>query len=447
MRLAKALGNAAVAALLAFTSFGRPQPSAQASGNWPQFRGQGAAGVADTTVPTVWDVKAGRNILWRTAIPGLSHSSPVVWGDRVFVVTAVPKTERQLTLKLGEAGIDPADDMVPHAWKLYAIDRSTGRVAWDRTVHEGTPRMKRHVKATHASSTPATDGQYIVLLAGSEGMFCYDVGGTLVWKRDLGVMDVGLVDDPTYQWGPASSPIIYQNLVIVQNDRHRESSLSAYDLKTGEPVWQTPRDEMPSWATPLVYRGARTELVTNSPKHIRGYDPRTGRELWRMPDNATQVKVPSPVAAGDLVIVSGGWPPAGRPIYALKTGERDAERVAWRTDRGSSYTSTPIVYRDLLYSITDSGILSAYRVATGEHVYQTRISPTATGFSASPVAADGKLFFTSEDGEIFVVQAGPSFTLLATNSMGEVCMATPAISDRTLIVRTRTQLVAISERP
>ena len=182
--------------------------------------------------------------------------------------------------------------MVPHLWKLYSIERRTGQVRWERTVHEGMPRMKRHVKASHASATPATDGTHVAVLAGSQGLDRYDVDGKLLWTRDLGLMDVGLVDDPSYQWGPASSPIIYKSLVIVQNDRQRDSSLAAFDVRTGAPAWQVTRDELPSWATPLVLQaGSRTELVTNSGKYIRGYDPDTGRELWRMSDEATQVKV------------------------------------------------------------------------------------------------------------------------------------------------------------
>jgi outer membrane protein assembly factor BamB len=424
--------------------------TAQSPPNWPQFRGPRTAGAAAGAAPTAWDLKAGRNILWKTPIPGLSHSSPIVWADSVFVLTTVPKTPRDLTLKLGDAGIDPADDMVPHEWKLYSLERRTGAVRWDRTVHDGMPRMKRHVKASHASSTPATDGTHIVVLAGSQGLFCYDMSGKLLWTRDLGVMDVGLVDDPSYQWGPASSPIIYKNLVIIQNDRHRDSSLSAFDVRTGAPVWQVTRDELPSWATPLVFQpGSRTELVTNSGKYIRGYDPDTGRELWRLSDNATQVKVPSPVAAGSLVVVTGGYPPAGRPIYAIRAGaagEIAPDQVAWRVDRGSSYTSTPIVHDEILYSVTDNGILSAYRIATGARLYQTRISNAASGFSASPVAAGDKIYFASEDGDVFVVQAGPQFKLVATNPMAEPCMATPAVVDGTIIVRTRTQLVAISEK-
>jgi outer membrane protein assembly factor BamB len=263
-------------------------------------------------------------------------------------------------------------------------------------------------------------------------------------------MDVGLVDDPTYQWGPASSPIIHENLVIVQNDRHRDSRLAAYDIATGKPVWEVQRDELPSWATPLVIAGASgPELVTSSPKYIRGYDPRTGRELWRMSDNATQVKVPSPVAFGDTVIVTGGYPSGGRPIYAIRTGRRGeidaaSDAIAWRTERGSPYTGTPLVYDGIVYVSGDNGIFTAYEAATGARLYQQRV--TAGGFSASPVAAGGRIYLTGEDGEVFVVRAGRSYELLATNRMGEVCMATPAISGPVLLVRCATQLTAVRQR-
>jgi outer membrane protein assembly factor BamB len=346
-----------------------------------------------------------------------------------------------------KAGIDSAKDMVAHTWRLIALDRATGAIVWNKAVHEGVPRLKRHVKSSHASSTPATNGRQIVALLGSEGLFCFDMNGTLQWRQDLGLMDVGLVDDPSYQWGPASSPTIFDDIVIVQNDRHKDSFLAAFDLATGKQVWRTNHDEFPSWATPTIVRGqSRTEVVTNGGKFIRGFDPKTGRELWRLSDNLTQVKVPTPIVAGELVIVTGGYPPGGRPIYAIRpggSGEIDAKGVAWRTDRGAPYTSTPLLYDGLLYACTDNGILSAYEPASGKRIYQQRVGAAAAGFSASPIAADGKLYLTSEDGDIFVVRAGRTFELLATNHMGETLMATPAISGNMLIVKTQTQLVGI----
>ena len=417
--------------------------------NWPAFRGANAAGTSPTPVPVSWDVSSSKNIAWSTAIPGLAHSSPIVWGDRVYVTTAVAAsgTPSVRTGDVEKSGIDSAADTGPHTWRLIAVDRASGKIAWDRAVHQGAPRMKRHVKASHASATPATDGRSIVALLGSEGLFCFDMEGRQRWRADLGVMDVGLVDDPSYQWGPASSPIILGDRVIVQNDRHKNSFLAAYDLATGNELWRTTHDEFPSWATPAVVRTAdRTEIVTNAGKHIRGFDPATGRELWRLADNNTQVKVPSPVIAGDLVIVTGGYPAGGRPLYAIRPGRSgtlDRAALAWQTDRGSPYTGTPLVHGGILYVCTDNGILSTYDAKSGQRIYQQRVSPAAAGFSASPIAAGDRIYLASEDGDVFVVQAGREFKLLATNRMGEITMATPAASADTLIVRTQSKLVGI----
>ena len=437
-----------VACLLACLAAAGPA----AAQNWPSFRGPEANGVAapQSKPPAAWDLASSRNVAWKVAIPGLAHSSPIVWGDRIYVTTAVPASPGTPTVVTGasdKAGIDSANDMVSHTWRLMAFDRASGKIVWDKTVHQGVPRLKRHVKASHASATPATDGQSIVALFGSEGLFCFDMNGTLKWRQDLGLMDVGLVDDPGYQWGPASSPTIFANLVIVQNDRHKDSFVAAYDLASGKEVWRTAHDEYPSWATPTVARSAaRSEIVTNGGKYIRGLDPKTGRELWRLSDNLTQVKVPTPIVAGETVIVTGGYPPGGRPIYAIRLGRSgtlDASSIAWRTDRGAPYTGTPLLYDGILYACTDNGILSAYDPATGKRIYQQRVGPAAAGFSASPVAADGRLYLASEDGDIFVVKAGRTFELLATNHMGETLMATPAISGNMLIVKTQTKLVGI----
>jgi outer membrane protein assembly factor BamB len=418
--------------------------------DWPQFRGRDAAGVAAgaSAPPIAWSVDPAKGIAWNTPIPGLAHSSPIVWRDRVYVTTAVAADGKPGVVlgDVSKSGIDPATDNGTHTWRLIALDKTSGKIVWNTVAHEGVPRMKRHVKASHASATPATDGRYIVALMGSEGLFAFDMNGNQKWRADLGVMDVGLVDDPTMQWGPASSPVILGDMVIVQNDRHRESFLAAFDIATGRELWRSSHEDYPSWATPAVVRaGGRTQIVTNAGQYIRGFDPGTGKELWRLSDNRTQVKVPTPIVAGDLVIVTGGYPPGGRPIYAIRTdgtGELTEKSVAWRTDRGAPYTSTPIVYDGLLYALTDNGILSAYDPKTGDRIYQQRVAGGA-GFSASPVAANGRLYLSSEDGDVFVVRAGRTYELLGTNRMGEPLMATPAISGNTLIIRTLSSLAAV----
>ena len=416
-----------------------------AQSNWPSFRGDNASGVAPSgRPPAVWDISSSRDVRWKLPLPGLGHSSPIVWGDRIYVTAAVPLEKTADELKLGDsdqAGIDAAKDLVRHSWRVYAIDRRTGAVVWQREVHQGVPRSKRHAKSSHASATPATDGKVIVALLGSEGLYALDTSGKVLWKQDLGLLDVGLVDDPSYQWGPASSPVIVGDLVIVQNDRHKDSYVAAFNVGTGKEVWRSPRAEWPSWSTPAALRTASgTELVTNSPHYIRGHDVRTGRELWRVQDPGGEVKVVTPVPADGLVIVTGGYPSGGRPIYAIRPGGE----IAWKTENGSPYTPTPLVYDGLLYVVRDNGVLSAYEVKTGERIYQQRLAAEAGGFSASPVAADGRIYFTSEDGDIYVVRAGRTFELLGRNSMGQVCMATPAISGDLLIVRTRSMLYGIS---
>jgi outer membrane protein assembly factor BamB len=305
------------------------------------------------------------------------------------------------------------------------------------------PKAKRHAKASQASATAATDGTHVVAMMGSEGLYAFDMAGTPLWTKNLGHLNLGYVDDKNEEWGPGSSPVIHDGLVIVQNDRHADSYVVAFDVATGVERWRVGRDEMPSWATPLVHRGARTTIVTNSPKAIRGHDAATGKELWQIADG-TQVKVPTPVVFEDLVIVTGGWPTGGRPIFAIRaaTGE-----LAWKLERGSPYTTTPLVYQGVLYVMVDNGVLSAYDARTGRRFYQQRLARDAGGFSASPVAAAGRVYLPSEDGVMFVVRAGRTYQLLARNDMKAMMLATPAIAGDTLFVRTRSHLVALSGAP
>ncbi|HEY2934809.1 MAG TPA: PQQ-binding-like beta-propeller repeat protein [Acidobacteriota bacterium] len=422
--------------------------------NWPSFRGKQASGVADgQNPPAVWDAGKSLNIRWKTAIPGLAHSSPVVWGERVFVTSAV-SSDPNSEFRHGLYGdVKPAGDVSRHSWRVYCLDKKTGKTLWEKTAREGIPKTKRHPKSSFSSATPAVDGKHVVAFFGSEGLYCYNFDGGLLWQQDLGVLDGGWFYDPDYQWGTASSPIIFKDLVIVQCDVQKDSFIAAFDIKNGKQVWRTSREELPSWGTPTVYEGkTRSELITNATKFVRGYDPATGKELWRLTPNP-EITATTPIIAQDLIFIANGYAPI-QPIYAIRPGgngdislkenQESSQSIAWSKKRGGPYMPTPLAYGDYLYVCGNSGILTCYKLQTGERVYQQRIGQGGA-YSASPVAADGRIYFASEDGDVHVVKAGPEYQLIATNPVGEVCMATPAISEGMIILRGQHHVFGISE--
>jgi outer membrane protein assembly factor BamB len=423
------------------------------AGSWPSFRGPRASGIAEKQgLPDTWNVQTGKNVLWRTPIPGLAHSSPIVWGDRIFVTSAI-SSRPDATFRRGLYGDgDASDDRSRQRWVVYAIDKRTGKTLWERVAHEGEPLNKRHIKSTYASSSPATDGRIVVAWFGSEGVYAYDLDGTLRWKVDLGRVDMGAYDIPTFEWGPASSPIIWNGLVILQCDTQADSFVLALNAETGETAWKTERNELPSWGTPTVASTpAGPELVTNASNFIRGYDPRTGKELWKL-GHSSKITAPTPVATDDLFVVASGRAPE-RPIFVirpgargdltLRDGETSSQSIAWsRTARGS-YMPTPLIYDGLLYVLANNGLFDAYDLKTGDETYRQRLPEIGSGYSASPVAADGKIYLSNEDGEMLVVAAGPAFRHIATNSIGEPLMATPALSEGVMYVRSARTLFAI----
>jgi outer membrane protein assembly factor BamB len=438
---------------IAWSAVGAQKPVDATTGAWPSYRGTEASGVADRqNLPDTWNVQTGQNILWRRPLPGLAHSSPIVWGDRLFVTSAV-SSNPNATFRAGLYGDgDASDDRSRQRWVVYALDKRTGRVLWERTAFEGVPLDKRHVKSTYASSTPVTDGRIVVAWFGSQGVFAYDLNGNLKWKVDLGRMDVGAYDIPSYEWGPASSPILWNGLVIIQCDKQSGSFIIALKADSGETVWKTDRDELPSWGTPTVAATpAGPLLVTNASNFIRGYDPRNGRELWKL-GGSSKITAPTPIFGEGLFIVASGRQPE-RPIFAIRPdargdltlsrGETRNSFVAWsRTLRGP-YMPTPLIYRGLLYVLDNYGIFDAYNARTGEEFYRQRLPNIGSGFSASPVAADGKIYLSSEDGEISVIAAGSRFRQIAANDMGEPLMATPALSEGVMYVRSSRSVFAI----
>jgi outer membrane protein assembly factor BamB len=429
-------------------------PNAEPTVNWPGFRGDNRDGIGDgADTPVEFDLDSGEGVTWSIDLPGLGNSSPVVWGDRVYVTTAVAAAG-STPLKVGLTGAgDEVEENSEHRWLLLSYDKSSGKKVWETEVGRGVPLTKRHFKATQANSSPATDGKHIVVVFPTAGLACVGNDGVRHWKHELGGLNAGGFNDPGLQWGFAASPIIHAGKVILQVDIHDGPYLAAWDLESGKQLWKTERpDVAPSWATPAIWPTAQgDELIVNA-SIIRGYDPASGRELWSLGPTSIQV-VASPVIGAKNLFVSSGYPPA-RPIYAVKPGIRgdhniesddDAEPLAWYQTRGGAYMPTPVLYRGLLYVVHHNARIVAYDSRSGERVYQARFSSGGT-CTASPVAADGKIYQGTEEGTLYVFAAGPEYNELAVHEFGEPLMATPAISEGLLLVRTPSKLIALGKK-
>ena len=413
--------------------------------NWPQWRGPTGMGVsAEKNLPSEWS--ANKNIKWKTPIAGRGHSSPIVWGKRIFVTTAIEgevvagaKAVKHVLegdkefLHPDSVGADRR-----HKFKVICIDRDTGKVLWEQTAFEGTPYDNRHRKSSYAASTPATDGKLVYAFFGTEGLYAYDMKGKLAWKADLGKLG-------TVGMGTGTSPILYENLVLMQCDEENggASFIVALDKKSGKQVWKTPRKVQVSWATPLLVRtGSRAELVASGTESIIAYDPLTGKELWRHAGVSSNA-IPSPVANNEMVFVSAGFPAKIAMAITLGGTGDLAEKVAWKYEKGTAYVPSPVLYGDYLYLTTDRGILTCLDAKTGAVKYEGGRVPIPATFTASPVAVDGKLLLTSEDGDTFIVKAGPVHEIIGTNTVGEPVYASPAIADGRIFIRAEKNLYAI----
>lgn len=423
--------------------------------NWPQFRGPSAGGVGSGSPPLEWNGASGKNIRWKTEIPGLGHSSPIVWGDRIFLTSAVPASG-EATLKLGLYGdIQPVEGEGAQSFNVYCLDRQSGKILWQRTAASGPPKIKRHPKSTHANPTAATDGKHLVVSFGSEGLFAFDLDGKPLWKKDFGVLDSGFFRVPTAQWGFASSPILHDGMVIVQADVQQNSFLAALDAASGKERWRTARSDVPTFSTPAVvpYTGGGPsgwQVVVNGWKHIGGYDLKTGKELWRLTGGG-DIPVPTPVFLDGLIVITNAHG-SMRPIYAIRpdaAGDITEKRaaIAWSQERAGNYLQTPLLDKGLAYLCYDNGVLSVYQLATGERFYQQRLGGGTSGFTSSPVAAGDRLYITNEDGQTHVLALGSVYKVLATNDLGETVMATAAIAGDVMYIRGRKHLFAIGGKP
>jgi outer membrane protein assembly factor BamB len=418
---------------------------------WPGFRGPYALGyIQNAKTAVTWDIEKLKNIKWKIPIPGLGHSCPVIWDNYLFVTTAISEKSDQ-SLKVGLYGdIDMANDSVVHEFKVYCLDKNSGKILWERVASKGIPKSKRHTKSSQANCTPATEGKYLVVNFGSEGLFCYDFKGNLVWSKDLGLLNPGFYMVPGIEWGYSSSPIIYKNRIILQCDIPKKPFITALDLATGNEIWKTSRgDEVETYGTPAIYSGKGfTQIIVNGFKHMGGYDFETGKEIWKLSDGG-DIPTPTPVIANDLIYINSAHGKFS-PLFAIKPNAKgditlasDSTKnqyIAWSIKRGGAYMQTPLIYEGFLYNLQVNGQLTCFNANTGEIKYKQSLSDS---FSASGIAADGKIYFSSESGTIYVIKGGPDYDLLAKNEIQDVCMATPAISGNTLFFRTQHFLIAI----
>ncbi|MEM7307278.1 MAG: PQQ-binding-like beta-propeller repeat protein [Planctomycetota bacterium] len=423
--------------------------------DWPQFRGPLASGVrSGVELPEELGEPA-----WRVDVPGLSHASPVVLGSRVFVATAIP-TGITPELKVGLYGAgDSAEDLVETEFRLLAFDVGSGEKLWDTLAAKTVPQFGRHTKATQANSTPAATGDAVVAVFGSAGLFCFDAAsGEQRWRVDLGPLDCGPPRESGLHWGYASSPVVHDGRVVVQVDVQGESYLAAFALEDGKEVWRTRRDDVDTWCTPTILPAAGerpAQVLVNGSKHIGAYRFDDGAELWHL-SGGGGIPVPTPVVSGDLVYFTSNHRPLEpshpqQPVFAVRlSAEGDlgvpdeddlGEHMAWMAARRGNYMQTPIVYDGLAWFCKDDGIVTCFDAETGEEFYRERLGEGRTGFTASPVAGYGMVYFTSEEGDVYTVSASDEFEVIAHSELGDICMTTPAIVDDGLVFRTQRQLM------
>jgi outer membrane protein assembly factor BamB len=428
--------------------------------NWSQFRGANGDGVAaDAELPVAWG--AENHLAWKVKLPGLAWSQPVVWDDRVFVTTAVTDEQARpdpsikgpgftgLVGFLTSGGLKPPD--ATYRWSVHCLDANTGETVWEKTAREGRPTMQVHPNNTYATETPATDGERLIAYFGMMGVYCYDLAGELLWSRDLGAFPM------QFGWGTGSSPVIHGDYVYIQCDNDTSSFLVALDKRTGEPAWRVERDEQSNWATPFVWKNRlRTELVTAGGGQMRSYDPKTGEVLWTMRGSGRTAMTPvgddellyvdsADRLTGNIGVLAALRPGASGEIQ-LEAPEGEDSPVAWKFQLAGSRLASPLVYQGCLYLMDNqSGIVRCLDAKTGDELYRKRL-PGASGFTASPIASGGRVYFFDQSGKTIVVEAGPEFRVVATNDLGEMCWSSPAVAGERLLIRTVEQLYAVGPK-
>lgn len=439
-----------VLGLISFLGLG----SSVLSQEWSSFRGPQSSGVFEgADLPDSWNGTTGENIQWKTPIPGIGMSSPVIWGNRLFVTTAV-SVDDDAGLKPGLYGdVTPVQDTSVHEWRVFCLDTESGEVLWNQLAARGVPSQKRHPMSSHANASMATDGVYAVAFFGSEGLYAWDMDGNLQWKKDFGLLRSVFFADESAEWEWAGSPIIYEGKVIIQVDVMDQSFVAALDVKTGEEIWRTNRVEDPTWCTPNVYAyEGEKRVVLNGFKERAAYDLETGERIWHM-SGGGDIPIPTPIIGNDYVYFNSAHGRL-RPVIAVKKsargdislreGESSNEYVAWILPRNGAYMASMVYYNDLLFVGYWNCNLACINALTGEVIYN---KPLARGksYAGSPVVADGKLYFGSDEGKVFVIQADQTGELLAELDLGEGSMVTPAIKKGQIFYRTLSGIMAIGK--
>lgn len=409
--------------------------------NWGQFRGPGARGVSDDDprLPETWS--ATESIAWRTPLTGVAWSSPVVWGDRVFVTNVASEGVVEAPKPgLYFGGNRPEIPQDLHRWSVVCLDFVTGEKLWERDVERSIPKAPRHLKNSYASETPVTDGERLYAHFAQFGTFCFDLDGALLWQKKWKPV-------PTRDaWGTAASPALHEGRLYIVNDNEQASYLVALDKTTGEEIWRIERDEPSNWSTPYIWKNERrTEIVTTGFNKTRSYDL-DGKLLWEIAPMSSIV-IPTPFSAHGLLYIASGYVgDETRPVYVVRPGakgdiglaegEASNASIAWSLPQGAPYNPSPLVYGDYYYTLYDRGFLTCHDAKTGAELYsKQRFRVGAGAFTASPWAYNGKVYCLSEDGDCFVIEAGPKYKVIRENSIGEQCMATPAIAEGSLILR------------
>ncbi len=435
-----------VAAIVVVTASGM----VTAADQWPQFRGPNAGVVADDPgLPDSWSET--ENVVWKVDVPGLGWSSPIVWDDHVFLTSAISAGKEPAPV----AGLYDEHDHVkaaaPQRWMVYDFDFKTGKLRWEREMHQGAPPLLRHIKNSYASETPVTDGERLYVYFGNIGLVAaLDFKGNVVWTKNVGAYNTQV------ELGTGASPVLYKDRLFIVNDNTTQSFLIAYEARTGKELWRVDREERGNWSTPVIWENElRTEIVTTGTIKNRSYDL-DGKLLWELSGMST-LTIPSPFIKHGMVFISSGYPGGAlRPVYAIRHGahgdislkpdQTSNDYVVWHQPLLGTYNTSALVYGDIYYTLLDRGFLMAHDARTGKQLYgRQRISVDSSGFTTSPWAYNGKIFLMSEDGDTFVVQAGPKYQLLGKNSLNEMPLATPAVARGSLIVRTYSKMYRIAK--